>query len=208
MNLLHSTNMHYFTLAFGLSDIGGGEIMLVGVIALLLFGKDLPVVMRTLGKHYSRIKNTLNDAKSEFTREMDSAAAEIEAAKNEVGLNERISFDDDRPAPSTTPELSTNTNAPYNPPTQPPESIDQGPESLDKLSAAPINSGVTSIPATPEPAPVVAAETPVPAAVASSETSAPAVETPAAPVAPATPVSLEDLEKRIAAPKKIPPPLA
>lgn len=198
--------MHDFILAFGLSDIGGGEIMLVGVIALLLFGKDLPVVMRTLGKHYSRIKNTLNDAKSEFTREMDSAAAEIEATKNEVGLNERISFDDDHATTSTTPELSTNTNAPYNPPTQPPESIDQGPESLDKLSAAPISSGVSSTP-TPEATPVVPAETSAPAAVASSETSTPAVET-APPAAPTTPVSLDDLEKRIVAPKKIPPPIA
>ncbi len=200
--------MLQITLAFGLSDIGGGEIMLIGVIALLLFGKDLPVVMRTLGKHYSRIKNTLNDAKSEFTREMDSAAQELEEAKRELaeakrnmaveGLNERISFDDESPAPSTTPDLTTN-NSPYTPPTQPPESIDQGPESLDKLSAAPT---LSSTPA-PTPAPAPVAETTAP--VANLET--PAAETAADAPKPSDAPTLDDLEKNLVRPKKIPPPI-
>lgn len=204
--------MHYFTLAFGLSDIGGGEIMLVGVIALLLFGKDLPVVMRTLGKHYSRIKNTLNDAKSEFTREMDSAAREIEDAKKEVGLdktlNERISFDDDHPEHNIAPDVSTTPNAPYTLPSPPAESIDQGPESLDKLSAAPltpVTSAASSTPApTPAPDAAAVAESPAPTAVATSEPAAPVVDTSKS----ATPATLDDLEKRIAPPKKIPPPVA
>lgn len=205
--------MHYFTLAFGLSDIGGGEIMLVGVIALLLFGKDLPVVMRTLGKHYSRIKNTLNDAKSEFTREMDSAAREIEDAKKEVGLdktlNERISFDDDHPEHNIAPEVSTTPNAPYTLPSPPAESIDQGPESLDKLSAAPLTPVTPAASSTPAPTPApdaaaAVAESPAPTAVATSEPAAPVVDTSKS----ATPATLDDLEKRIAPPKKIPPPVA
>lgn len=47
---------------FGLSPT---ELLIVGVIAVLLFGKNLPSVGRSLGKSLMEFKKGLNDIKSE-----------------------------------------------------------------------------------------------------------------------------------------------
>ena len=46
-----------------LGGIGPMEMMIVGVIALLLFGKRLPEVARSLGKSVSEFKGGLNEVK-------------------------------------------------------------------------------------------------------------------------------------------------
>lgn len=52
-------------------DIGFGELVLIGVIALLLFGPDkLPVVARTMGLWWGRIRYQLQAAKKDFDREV------------------------------------------------------------------------------------------------------------------------------------------
>lgn len=52
-------------------DIGFGELVLVSVIALLLFGPDkLPIVARTLGLWWGRIRYHLQAAKKDFDREV------------------------------------------------------------------------------------------------------------------------------------------
>lgn len=52
-------------------DIGFGELVLIGVIALLLFGPDkLPVVARTMGLWWGRIRYHLQAAKNDFDREV------------------------------------------------------------------------------------------------------------------------------------------
>jgi len=48
--------MHDFILAFGLSDIDAGEIVLVALLALLMFGKEWDA-------HCGRIKDAFNKAK-------------------------------------------------------------------------------------------------------------------------------------------------
>ncbi|MCL4192001.1 MAG: twin-arginine translocase TatA/TatE family subunit [Thermoguttaceae bacterium] len=44
--------------------IGHTELMIVGVIALLLFGNRLPSVMRSLGSGISEFKRGLNDVET------------------------------------------------------------------------------------------------------------------------------------------------
>ena len=52
-------------------DIGFGELVLIGVIALLLFGPDkLPVVARTMGLWWGSIRFHLQAAKNDFDREV------------------------------------------------------------------------------------------------------------------------------------------
>jgi len=59
------------TLAFGFSP-GPQEMLVVGIIALLLFGKRLPEVARNLGKGLSEFKKGMNG----FQEEIRSASNE------------------------------------------------------------------------------------------------------------------------------------
>lgn len=50
--------------------LGGSEMLLIAVIALLLFGKDLPEVARTWGKHFTEFRRHINGLKSDLTDAM------------------------------------------------------------------------------------------------------------------------------------------
>ena len=47
-------------------DIGFAEMLILGVIAVLLFGKRLPEVAKSLGASYNQFRRGLNDLRSEF----------------------------------------------------------------------------------------------------------------------------------------------
>jgi len=70
-------------LAF-LNNINGTSIFVLGIIGLLLFGKDLPVMARKLAKEYFRYKRMISDATSDIRREMESAADQIEEEKRKL----------------------------------------------------------------------------------------------------------------------------
>jgi sec-independent protein translocase protein TatA len=218
------------TLAFGLTDVGGGEILLIGLIALLLFGKNLPTVMRNVGKAYGSFKNTLNEASNEFKREMDAAASEIEAAKREVDvegelketLDEAANMDSTSDAPALTAgetdSTTDSTAAPtFTPPTTPAEAVEQGPSSLDTAAASRSEAATPHPLHAPVSADVVTADSTTPGATVTPVTSGTPEKTltngnngnaPKPKPAVSTATSLDQLEKRIAAPKKIPPPLS
>lgn len=85
------------------NDLGGGEMLVVGLVALLLFGKDLPHATRKFGKIYSEIKRGLNDASYEIRREMDNAARSIDEATKDA----KDSFAD------TSHEIKSALNEPF-----------------------------------------------------------------------------------------------
>jgi sec-independent protein translocase protein TatA len=47
-------------------DIGFGEMVLIGIIALLLYGSDLPDVARTWGKAYQEFRRHLNGIRTDL----------------------------------------------------------------------------------------------------------------------------------------------
>jgi TatA/E family protein of Tat protein translocase len=113
--------------AFGPGDVGSGEIIVIGIVALLLFGKNLPKQARNIGKAIAEFKRTLNDASSEIHREMDAAAEGMEEAAKDVG-NE-IAKDNplqdvqqavagDNPSPAASPVASDTAPAPGTPITE------------------------------------------------------------------------------------------
>jgi Sec-independent protein translocase protein TatA len=55
-----------------------GELALIGVIALLLYGSDLPQVIRSWGKTYSEFRRHLNGVRSELN---DAIYAEPEPSR-------------------------------------------------------------------------------------------------------------------------------
>jgi sec-independent protein translocase protein TatA len=54
-------------------SFGFSELLLVGVVALLVFGGNLPDVMRTLGRNYARLRQSLN----EFSRPVREQMREV-----------------------------------------------------------------------------------------------------------------------------------
>ncbi|MBS1262079.1 MAG: Sec-independent protein translocase protein TatB [Calditrichaeota bacterium] len=66
---------------------GGGELVLVFLVVLLLFGgKELPRVARTLGNWSATLRRSLNEVRREFNRisiqeEMEEAAKELRERK-------------------------------------------------------------------------------------------------------------------------------
>ena len=53
-------------------SIGYTELMVIGVVAILLFGSRLPEVARSLGGSYREFRKSLNDIKTSFTEEADT----------------------------------------------------------------------------------------------------------------------------------------
>lgn len=51
-------------------SIGTPELIIVAVIAILLYGKELPSVMRNLGKSMMEFKKGLKDVQDEFHKVM------------------------------------------------------------------------------------------------------------------------------------------
>ncbi len=91
--------------------IGYQELLVIGVVAILLFGKRLPDVARTWGSSYRDFRRSLNDIKSSF------AVDQYESTKHK-----RPALDyDDRVADSTPrfvppAELESNSSVPAEPP--------------------------------------------------------------------------------------------
>jgi sec-independent protein translocase protein TatB len=56
-------------------DIGWSEILMIAVVAIIVVGpKDLPRMLRTLGKTMGQLRRTAND----FKRQFDDALKEAE----------------------------------------------------------------------------------------------------------------------------------
>ena len=159
------------TLAF-LQDIGGGEMIIVGIVALLLFGKNLPTQARNIGKAIGEFKKTLNDAKGEITKEMDNAAREMEKAAHDAKLKETVADLHNSIKGDPAPKLDIPS---YNTPAPSPVAAPEKPMGLDSPSAT---------------------------SVATSS-----LDTPRAPGAVSHAAALDNLERNIPAPKKIPPPI-
>jgi len=61
-----------------MGDIGWQEIMLVLIIALLLYGKNLPQVAKKVGNTYGNFKRKISDVRDDIEREIRNADANID----------------------------------------------------------------------------------------------------------------------------------
>lgn len=84
------------TLGFAFGNIGATEMIVIGVIMLLLFGRRLPEVGRSLGQGIVQFKKGLKDVQDEVTNASSDEAGEpkkFESAKAPLtdGADQRVS---------------------------------------------------------------------------------------------------------------------
>ena len=78
----------------GLMDFSLPELLVIGVLAVLVWGKNLPGTARKLSKHYARFRGYLSDMREEFERHAalepeEPAEASLEAPPVEASPPER-----------------------------------------------------------------------------------------------------------------------
>ncbi len=56
---------------FGIGTPGIGEAVLIGVVAVVLFGKRLPEVARSLGSSYQQFRKGLSDIQNSIKEDID-----------------------------------------------------------------------------------------------------------------------------------------
>ena len=68
----------YSPLPVAFLNLGAPEAILIGIVALILFGPRLPSVMRSLGKGIVEFKKGIRDTEDEINRELDAAERHTE----------------------------------------------------------------------------------------------------------------------------------
>lgn len=88
-------------------QIGPLEILVVGVLALLVFGPEkLPEMARSLGKGLTQLKRMASDAKSEFDMGVDDAPDEETSAPGPAAARTAPSGVSPDPVPGVDPAAS------------------------------------------------------------------------------------------------------
>jgi sec-independent protein translocase protein TatA len=122
------------TLAF--FTFSPAELLVLGFIALLLFGKRLPEVMRSLGKGVTEFKKGMSGLEEEFNR-------------NSYSPNQTQYHDPGRPLPlEERPEL---TAPKFQPPTTAPTAAPTVAPAMAPVAAAPEAGQPAPAPANPQP---------------------------------------------------------
>ncbi|MBI3831335.1 MAG: twin-arginine translocase TatA/TatE family subunit [Planctomycetes bacterium] len=182
----------FLPLAF-LENLGFGELCIVMIIALLLFGERLPNVARSFGKGLSEFKRSMRDSTDQVRREFEAAAGPITEPMKEFRQQLNEAAADMTKAADTLPN-TFNENK-LDPSIQNCEETPPAPAAPEKLPAhgepavQPPTAGVT-------PDATAGPSAPVPPSPESSAEATPAASVPVASVpsqscAPAAPVPTE-----------------
>ena len=93
--------------------IGSFEMVLLGIVAVILFGGRLPEVARSLGQTYGQFRKGLDELKTNFDQEMEnSASTDLPAITYENDEDQHFDEDfddDDEPLPDS-PQFSPPTD--------------------------------------------------------------------------------------------------
>jgi sec-independent protein translocase protein TatB len=123
--------------------IGGFEILVIGLVALLVVGpRDLPVLMRRVGQFMARMRGMANEFRASFDEmarqsELDELRKEVQAMRQAQGMyplgpEAEAAFKDIRTDLSQpqTPLASAEPAEPAHPPAEWPEQLTMQPETV------------------------------------------------------------------------------
>lgn len=81
---------------FAMFGLGMYELIIIGVVAVLLFGKRLPEVAKSLGKSYSEFRRGLSDIQShmDVTSDIYSATSSSSSYSSEGSYDEYDDYDE------------------------------------------------------------------------------------------------------------------
>lgn len=91
--------MHFPNNILLLFDVSGGEFLVIILFALLFFGsKNIPDLMRGLGRGYREFKNAANSIKDELSKGTDDVTKHISGPLDQQfnEINEEIKKDNDK----------------------------------------------------------------------------------------------------------------
>lgn len=91
--------------------VGPLEMLVVGIIALLLFGKRLPEVARSLGKGITEFKKGLRDIDSESDRASYSQSNNYSSSSRPAAPEERVETTAPKFEPPTSEPTSSDSEA-------------------------------------------------------------------------------------------------
>ena len=80
--------------------IGIGETIFIGMLAVLLFGKRLPEVAKTVGGHYARLRRALQEVQSEMYKAQSDVDDVVRDAKQKL-----LTYEDDDYREPTAPQF-------------------------------------------------------------------------------------------------------
>ena len=84
--------------------IGYAEIILIGIVAVVLFGSRLPEGARSVGQSYTQFRKGLNDIQSSVKSELDKEFDEVKKIPHELeSVLEEDEEDDDDLSPDYDP---------------------------------------------------------------------------------------------------------
>jgi len=138
-------------------DIGWGELIVIGVVALIAIGpKELPTVLRTVGQWMGKVRRMASEFQGQFQEAMREA--EFAELKKQVdGIGEGASFN---PLETARQELERAMDDKPRPADEPPPAPAPAPDYTAADVAAPADTAAASIPAAADapPVPPVAVE--------------------------------------------------
>lgn len=145
-----------------LPGIGFSEILVIGVIALLVVGpKDLPLMLRKLGRFMARLRAMASEFRSGFDElarqaELDELKREVEALRRGQAFNTPVLSDIEREMNATASAAAGDPSPPPPPEIPPPPPENPEPAPIDPPPAPPEQPPI-SPPAPDLPEPVKAA---------------------------------------------------
>jgi len=89
--------LNLYTPSLFIFGVGGGEMILIMVVILMLFGSDkVPEMARGLARMINQVKSASNDLKSEITKSVDDSGVvnDIKEAINVDEIKKRVGYDD------------------------------------------------------------------------------------------------------------------
>ena len=88
-------------MGFGIGSMGVGEMALIAVVAVVLFGGRLPEVARTFGGYYAQFRKSLADIQDSIKTDID-ISQDLNAPPR-ILLDDDDDIDDEDPAPTFDP---------------------------------------------------------------------------------------------------------